>query len=473
MRRTKAGFLWAGLLATSACSTMPNYTRPAVPTPAEFKEAKGWQPAGLNVPGQGRWWEIFADPVLNALESRVEQGNPSLAAAIARYDEARGLLGEAQAARYPQIDAAASGERTRLSAGRPLSHGTSATYNVLNIGPSLSYELDLFGKVRNSVRAATAEADASASDFAAVRLGVQAQLASAYFNMRGLDARAMLLRQTVDAYARSYALIATRHRGGIASGVDVSRAQNQLASARAELSAIAIDRQHYEHAIAVLVGDAPAAVSIAPADKEIAAPQIPAGLPSTLLERRPDIAAAERRVAEANARIGVARAALFPSVTLGLSGGFAATSGALLSAANSFWALGPISAALSIFDGGRRRAGVHVARAQYEETAAKYRETVLTAFKEVEDDLASQRLLASEERDQTEAAAAAGHARDLALTRYRDGATDYLELATAQAAALDAERALVQVRTLQLTTAVDAMRAIGGSVTLAPARPLR
>jgi multidrug efflux system outer membrane protein len=244
--------------------------------------------------------------------------------------------------------------------------------------------------------------------------------------------------------------------------VDVSRAQNQLASARAELSAVAIDRQKDEHAIAVLLGDAPAAVAIPVVDQPVNAPAIPAGLPSTLLERRPDIAAAERRVAEANSRIGVARAALFPSVTLGLSGGFESASGAILSAANTFWTLGPLSAAMAIFDGGRRRAGVRIARAQYEEAAANYRQTVLTAFREVEDDLASQRLLANEERDQREAAAAADRTRDLALIRYRDGAADYLEVATAQTAALDAERALLEVRTLQLKTAVDTVRAAGG-----------
>jgi multidrug efflux system outer membrane protein len=245
--------------------------------------------------------------------------------------------------------------------------------------------------------------------------------------------------------------------------VDVSRAENQLASARAELSAVAIERQRDEHAIAVLVGAAPAAISIPVTDQQISVPAIPAGLPSTLLERRPDIAAAERRVAEANARIGVARAALFPSINLGLSGGFETTSGALLSVANSFWALGPLSAAMAIFDGGRRRAGVRIAEAQYDERVANYRQTVLTAFREVDDDLASQRLLAAQERDQREAAVAADHTRDLAMIRYRDGATDYLEVTTAQTAALDAERALLQVRTQQLTTAVDTVRATGGS----------
>ncbi|WP_114226547.1 efflux transporter outer membrane subunit [Sphingomonas ginsengisoli (ex An et al. 2013)] len=440
----------------------PPYAPPAVPTPAQFKEARGWQAAGMNLAPAGRWWEIFGDPILNGLEGRIEAGNPSLAAAVARYDEARGLLGEANAARFPEVGASASAERTRISAGRPLSPGSSATYNEVTVGPSLTYEIDLFGRVRNSVRAARAGAEASAADVAATRLGLQAQLASTYFEMRGLDARTVLLSQTVDAYRRAYDLTSTRHDGGIDSGVDVSRARTLLATARAELNAVAIERQRDEHVIAVLIGDAPAALTIPVADQALAAPTIPAGLPSTLLERRPDVAAAERRVAEANAKIGVARAALFPSLTLELAGGFQASSGALLSAANSFWALGPLSAAMAIFDGGRRRAGVRVARAQFDEAAANYRETVLTAFREVEDDLASQRLLAAQERDQREAAAAADHTRDLALIRYRDGAADYLEVATAQTTALDAERALVQVRTQQMTTAVDTVRAIGG-----------
>ena len=451
----------AALLA-AACSMAPPYTRPAVATMAAFKEASGWQTAGLDVPAQGRWWEIYHDPVLDGLETQIEQGSPTLAAAAARYAQARGVLREAGASRLPEIDANADVERTRLSAGRPLAPGGAATYNLLTIGPSLTYELDLFGRVRNSIGAAAADTQASAADVAAVRLGLQAQLASAYFDMRGLDARTLLLEQTVDAYSRAYNLTATRHGGGIASGIDVSRARNLLASARAELSAVAIDRQKDEHAVAILVGDAPAALSIPVAAGQSVAPAIPASLPSALLERRPDISAAERRVAAANSRIGVARAALFPSVTLGLSGGFETTSGPLLSAANSFWALGPISAVASLFDGGRRRAGVAIARAQFDEAAADYRETVLTAFREVEDDLASERLLEHEERDQRDAAMSADRTRDLALVRYRDGAADYLEVATAQTAALDAERALLEVRSQQLTTSVDTIRALGG-----------
>ena len=288
-------------------------------------------------------------------------------------------------------------------------------------------------------------------------------MASVYFDMRGLDARIVLLRQTVDAYQRAFTLTDTRHSGGIASGIDVSRSQNLLSSARAELQAVSIDRQRDEHAIAVLVGEAPATFTISVVQAQTAPPVIPGGLPSRLLERRPDIAAAERRLAAANAQIGVARTALFPSVTLGASGGFEAASGALLSAANGFWALGPLSTALSLLDGGRRRGDVQVARGQFDEAAANYRQTVLTAFREVEDDLASQHFLAAQEREQRVAAAAAEHTRELALIRYRDGASDYLEVVTAQTAALDAERSLLDVRSRQLQNATDLVRALGGT----------
>jgi len=460
MPRIKVALLAA--LATAACSTAPDYRRPPVAVPGAYKEAQGWQPAGVGVPPVGKWWQVFADPTLSALEERVETGNFDLAAAAARYEQARGLVRQARADRFPQVGVVADAARERVSAGRPLSQGTAATYSVVSVGPSVTYELDLFGRVRNSVRANEAAAQASASDIAAVRLGLQAQLATAYFDMRGLDARIVLLRQTVDAYGRAFTLTATRHTGGIASGIDVSRSQNQLSSAKAELSAVAIARQQDEHAIAVLVGEAPATFSIAVVDRQGPPPAIPAGVPSTLLERRPDIAAAERRVAAANARIGVARAALFPSTTLGASGGFEAASGALLSASNGFWALGPLSAALSVFDGGRRRAGVRIARGEYDEAVATYRQTVLTAFREVEDDLVAQRLLATQEADQRSAAAAAERTRDLALIRYRDGAADYLEVVTAQTAALDAERALLDVRSRQVEVATDTVRALGG-----------
>ncbi|MGU3314545.1 efflux transporter outer membrane subunit [Sphingomonas sp. M6A6_1c] len=464
MPNTRSLLATVAALAVTACSTAPDYRQPTAATPPAFKEAAGWQTAGTAVPPAGKWWQAFGDATLDGLEEQVAGGNFDLAAATARYEQARGLVRQARSDLYPEIGLGASAGRQRVSAGRPLSPTDSAaTYSVATVGPSLDYEVDLFGRVRNSIRANTAAAQASEADVAGLRLGLQAQLATAYFDMRGLDARIVLLRETVTAFERAFRLTDTRHRGGIASGIDVSRAQSQLSSARAELSSVAIARQRDEHAIAVLTGRPPAEVTIAVVDRQLAPPAIPAGLPSTLVERRPDIAAAERRVAAANARIGVARAALFPSLTLGASGGFQAATGALFSASNTFWALGPVSAALAVFDGGRRRAGVRIARADYDETVATYRQTVLDAFREVEDDLSAQRLLAAQEKDQHVAADAAARTRDLALTRYRDGAADYLDVVTAQTAALDAQRALLDLRSRQLQTATDTIRALGGA----------
>ncbi|WP_375393619.1 efflux transporter outer membrane subunit [uncultured Sphingomonas sp.] len=450
----------AGLVG---CSLAPAYHVPPTPTAPAYKEGGVWAVATTDLPPGGPWWQAFGDPVLSGLESRIEAGNPDLASAVARYDEARAVLGEARAGYYPGVDVGASGERARVSADRPLSPGTAATYTDLRIGPSLAYEIDLFGRVRDTARAAAASAQASDRDVAGIRLGLQATLADDYFQMRELDARTVLLRQTVAAFQRAYDLTTTRHNGGIASGIDVSRADALLSSARAELSAVAADRASFEHAIAALVGETPSSFSLTVVDGQRNPPAIPAGLPSTLLQRRPDIAAAERRVAAANLRIGVARAAQYPSLTLGAAGGFEAGSSAILGASNGFWALGPLSAALSVFDGGARRARVRISRAQYDEAASSYRATVLAAFREVEDDLAHGQSLVQQERDQADATRAAEKTRDLALIRYRDGAADYLEVVTAQTAALDAQRALLAIESARLQVAVDTVRAIGGT----------
>jgi multidrug efflux system outer membrane protein len=456
-----------GLAATAltGCSLAPAYQRPAVPTAASYKEVPGWQAAGTAVMPPGQWWQAFNDATLNALEEQIEAANPSLAAAAARYAEARALAHEARADLFPQIGVDGNYGRSRESVNRPFTSGATQNYNVAIVGASLSYELDLFGGIRNNVRAASAAAQASGSDLAAVRLGLQAALATDYFDMRGLDSRIVLLRQTVAAYGRASDLTNTRHQGGIASGIDVSRADAQLASARSELDAVLADRANLEHAIAILLGQSPSNFSLPVADLRLTPPAVPAGLPSTLLERRPDIAAAERRVYAANAKIGVARAAFFPTITLGAQGGYEATNGHnLLSTASSFWALGPIGAALTLFDGGARAAQVRLTRAQFDEAAANYRAAVLTAFREVEDDLAASRQLAAQERDQQQAVVAAEKTRDLSLIRYRDGASDYLEVVTAQTAALDAERALLQIHTRRLDIAADLVRALGGSL---------
>ncbi len=468
MRSSKA-LAGALLVSVSGCSLAPDYHRPTVTAASRYLEVPtGWTTAApaADAPPSA-WWQSFGDPVLTDLEGRIEAANPSLAAAVARYDEAIGALRESRAQLYPQISVNGSAERVRAPANRPLVasgtvSGGTQTYNFYQVGGSVSWEIDLFGRVRNMVKANRAQADASKADLAGTRLGLQASLATSYFQMRGLDARIELLRQTVAAYQRAYDLTVTRHDGGVGTGLDVSRARTQLATARAEISEIRAQRAAYEHAVAALVG-VPASSFALEADTRLGnAPSFPSGTPSTLLQRRPDIDAAERRVFAANAQIGVARAALYPSLSLGGSGGQETTGPNILSAASNFWALGPASLALSLFDGGARRARVRIARAQFDEAAANYKQTVLTAFREVEDDLALGRDLVQETRDQKDAAQSADKTLDLALIRYRDGASDYLEVVTAQTAALDAERALLELQTRQLTTAVDSVRALGG-----------
>jgi multidrug efflux system outer membrane protein len=461
MRTAKTALLIAAA-SLAGCSLAPPESLPPSPAAPAYKELGPWKPVAATPLEAGKWWTVFADPTLDDLEGRIEGANPDLAAAVARYDQARAALRESRAQALPSVDTGADAERERASAGRPFGPGTAATDNDLRVGASFSYELDLFGRVRNSIKASAADTRASAQDLTAVRLGLQASLADNYVRMRGLDARITLLRQTVDAFQRAYDLTDTRHGGGIASGIDVSRASSILSSARAELSSVAADRAGFEHAVAILVGESPSSFSLPVADGQLAPPAIPVGIPSELLQRRPDIIAAADRVTAANARIGVARAALFPAVTLGGGVGFEGGDTGIFSAPNSFWALGPLSAALSIFDGGARRARVKISRAQYDEAAASYRSTVLTAFREVEDDLARARYLATQEKDQQAATTAAERTRDLALIRYRDGAADYLEVVTAQTAALDAQRSLLDVQTSRLQIAVDTVRAVGG-----------
>jgi multidrug efflux system outer membrane protein len=457
-------------LLLAGCSMAPDYGPPAIAAPAAYKEAPaGWTAATpLDEAPRDIWWAMFRDPVLDELEGRIEGASPTLAAAVARYDAARAAAGEAAADLYPTVTASADVTRERTSARRP-GATTAGRFTDTTAGAALAYEIDLWGRVRNSVRAARAEADASGADLAAVRLSLQASLADAYFRLRGLDAEAALLHATVDAYARALELTEARHDGGAASGLDVNRAQTLLSDARAQISAVANRRAATEHEIAALVGTTPSALSIAPIGGSTSTPPpIPAEAPAALVQRRPDVAAAERRIAAANARVGVARAAFFPDLTLGLAGGFESSHGSLLDAPAGFWALGPLSAALDLFDGGRRKARVRISRAEYDEAAANYREAALTAFREVEDGLAASRLLAAQATDQNAAAAAAERTSDLALIRYREGAADYLEVVTAQTSALDAERAAIAVRTQRMQTAVALVRALGGGYPGAP-----
>ncbi|HZU64945.1 MAG TPA: efflux transporter outer membrane subunit [Novosphingobium sp.] len=455
-------------LLTSAllggCVGAPAYHPVKVATPAQFSETPdGWaaaQPA--DGAARGPWWQVFADPQLDRLEQQAEKASPTLEAALARYDEARATARVADAARLPEVDAVGSAARDKVSQNRPLTTGREATYNDYRAGGLLTYELDLWGRVRAAARAGHAEADASGHDLAAARLSLQAAVADAYVRLRGLDAQASLLRRNDEAYSRAYQLTATRHQGGIASIIDVNRASMVLANARAQLAAVEDQRAATEHEIAALVGAVASNFHLAAVPDALRVPLAPATTPSVMLQRRPDVAAAERRMAAANARVGAARAALFPTITLGLTGGYETTGPSMFSAPNAFWGLGPASVSLPVFDGGKRRAQLRSARAQYDEVAATYRSTVLTAFREVEDQLAASRLLAHEATQQSLAADAAQHTSDLSFTRYREGATDYFEVVTAQTDALNAQRTLLAVQTQRLQAAIALVKALGG-----------
>jgi multidrug efflux system outer membrane protein len=453
------------LALLTGCSMAPAYQPPNIGVPQNFSEAEGWTAAQpMDGLPRGNWWEVFNDPILNDLEARSAAASPTLAAALARYDQARAAARAETADLFPEIAAGADASRQRLSGNRVGGNGNASTYDDFTVGGSLDYELDLWGRIRNSVRAARADAQASGEDLASARLSLQAAVADAYARLRGLDAEAELLRATVDAYDKAHALTVRRHDGGIASGIDVNRARTVLDNARAQISAVANERAATEHEIAALVGAVASDFRIERQTQSLAAPLMPTGAPSQLLQRRPDIAAAERRMFAANARIGVAKAAFFPTVTLGLAGGYETTHGDLFKTPNSFWGLGPASAILSLFDGGRRKAQLRISRAEYEELAAGYRDTVLTAFRQVEDAIAANRYLADQAVSQESAANAAERTSELALTRYRDGASDYLEVVTAQTDALSAQRALLLVQTQRMRAAISLVKSLGGPV---------
>lgn len=455
----------AGLaILLSGCSMAPAYRPPVVPPPAAFKEAGPWQPAAPALPSDGTWWTRFGDPTLDALEAKVASANPTLQGAVARYDKAQAYLGEIRSDLLPNVGARANLTANRQSDDRPLRGASQPDeYGSHTIGGSIDWTLDLWGGLRNRIAAGRAEVAASGDDLAAIRLALAAQLATQYVRLRGLDAEARLLAATVDAYTQADDLTRRRFAGGIASGIDVARSGALLADARAEQADIAAARALVEHAIASLVGEPASGFTLAPDAAQPALPQIPAGIPSTLLQRRPDVAAAERRMFAANAAIGVARAAFFPSLSLGASGGVQGEALAgLVAAPNIFWSLGP-SAVLSIFDGGRRRAKLAAARADWAATSAAYREKVLIAFQEVEDGLAQQHHFADEAGAAREAVRFAGAAEQLALNRYEKGIVTYLDVSTAQATALDSRRKLLRLKTRQLEAAIQLVRATGGA----------
>jgi NodT family efflux transporter outer membrane factor (OMF) lipoprotein len=454
----------AAAVLLNACSFAPPYHAPAAAIPTHFKEAGDWQQArpADQLPRDG-WWKVFHDPILNQLEPQVAKANPNVAAALARHDEADALTAQARSALLPTIGAGAQVTRERQSALRPLrGSGQPDVYNSNTLDVGIGYDLDLWGKVRNEVKSGEASAEASEADIASLQLSLQAKLATTWFNLLGLDQQSKLLDDTIGTYKRALQLTESRHRGGIASSLDVSRAQDQLAAAQASYDDVSARRALYEHAIATLIGVPASQFNVAPDTIRPHLPNLPAGLPSALLQRRPDIAAAERRVAAANAEIGVAKAAFYPDLSLGLDGGFQSTTfSPWIAAPNEMWSLGP-TLMMTIFDGGRREAIVRGARAKLAENGADYKAVVLDAFQQVEDNLALLHHLGDEAQREDEALTAAQRTLTLSMSRYRDGVVSYLDVVTAQTTELSTQITSLELDTRRLDATVGLIQAIGG-----------
>lgn len=453
------------LLLLVGCSVGPRYARPSAPESPQFKELPpSWKTAQPNDHlAKGKWWEVFQDPQLNQLEEQINISNQTLKAAQAQFEQARALVRVNRAGYYPTITAGVGASRNRVSTARPNGQFTSTNpFTDLTLPVDLSYEVDVWGRVRHTVQAARANAQATAADLETVSLSVHAELAADYFQLRTFDADAQLLDSTVASYTRALELTQSRYGGGVASQVDVAQAQTQLETTRALAIDVRVARAQFEHAIAVLVGQAPAKFSLAFMPLGAVPPAVPTGLPSELLERRPDIAAQERRMAVANEEIGIATAAFYPTISLSATGGFEGNS-------ISNWFVGPggfvsagASAVETIFDAGRRRAVSDQAKSAYDESVANYRQTVLTAFQEVEDNLAAIRLLEDESRTQQGAVDAAERSLALSNNRYKGGVANYLEVTTAQTFALADERTAVQIAGRRMTASVQLIKALGG-----------
>jgi NodT family efflux transporter outer membrane factor (OMF) lipoprotein len=443
-------------LGLSACSPGPDYVRPTVATSAAFKEAGQWQMATTAEPkADERWWQVFGDPVLDSLEEQVTVENQNLKVAEAQYRTARAALESARSSLFPSVSAAAG--RTRGTAS-----GAASVETTYSLSAALNWEIDIWGRIRRSVESADAKAAASAADLAAARLSTQALLAQTYLQLRASETQLALFRYTVTAYGRFLDLTRNRQTAGVASPLDVAQAETQLGNAEVQAIDAENQRAQFEHATAILVGKAPAEFSIPPGASLPAVPATPRLVPSTLLENRPDIAAAERRAAAANAQIGVAQAAYFPVLDLTGSVGYrnSAIAG-LISAPNRIWSLGP-ALALTLFDGGARSAAVDQATSGYDQAVATYRQTVLTAFQEVEDNLSAARLLEQEGTSQAKALAAARRSREIAENQYKAGINSALNVVTAQTAELSAEANSINILGRRLQAAVQLLKNAGG-----------
>ena len=458
-------------LLLQGCVVGPRYNRPTVQTPGTFKEVTpddlkkmdGWKVAQPQDSAlHGKWWEILGDPQLNAFEEQVNISNQNVAAAFANFMAARALVREARAQYFPTLTAGASIIRQHQpSASTVTTSGT--TYTDYSLPFDASWTPDLWGRVRNTVRANVANAQASAADLENTRLTAQAELAVDYFQLRGQDALKQLLDSTVVAYEESLKLTKALYETGIDSDEAVAQAETQLEATRALDTNIGILRSQYEHAIALLTGQPASSFSIAVEPLKTPPPAIPFGVPSQLLERRPDIAASERLMAQANAQIGVAKAAYYPTVTLSASAGFQTANGASnwFKWSSRFWSVGP-TIAETIYDGGLRRATVEQYRAQYDQTVANYRNTVLTAFQQVENNLSALRILSQEIQEQDTAIQSAQRSLNLATDRYRLGIDPYLNVITAQTTLFGNQQTAVNLRTEQIVDSVQLIEALGG-----------
>ncbi|WGS49905.1 efflux transporter outer membrane subunit [Paraburkholderia sp. D15] len=456
----------ASLLA--ACAVGPDYQRPAAQIPASYKEAApGWkvaQPSDRQ--DRGDWWTIYQDPQLNALEDKLNVANQTIAQYAAAYRQARALVGEARAAYFPTIGASAGATRSgngALSSGNATTATSrSGINNSFNVQLDASWEPDLWGSVTRQVNSQKAGQQGAAADLANARLSAQATLAQTYFSLRALDSAQKLLDDTVDAYKRSLQLTQNQYAAGVAARSDVIQAQTQLQSAQAAAIDNGVQRAQDEHAIAVLVGEPASTFAIAPAPLTATPPAVPAQMPSALLERRPDIASAERKAAAANEQIGVAIAAFFPTLTLSATGGFEnSVFSQLLTMPSRFWTVGPQLAA-TLFDAGLRRAKTEAARAAYDQDVATYRQTVLAAFQDVEDNLASQRILEQEIVVQQQAVDSARQALAIVTNEYKAGTVGYVNVLTAQTTAFTAEQKLESLAGQRMVSSVGLVKALGG-----------
>ncbi|HQR97558.1 MULTISPECIES: efflux transporter outer membrane subunit [unclassified Polaromonas] len=458
------------VILLGGCAVGPTYQRPLTPEVSSYKEAEGWVPAApADALERGPWWSLFGDPVLDRLAARVEVSNQNVAAAVAAYAQARALVREQRASLFPAVTLGGGATRSGSGGSGGSSSSTSTTGSSggrtgnnyqLSIGGS--WEPDVWGRLGRAVDGATAGAQASAADLASAKLSAQGELAINYFSLRQLDAQKGLLEDTLTGYQRALEIAQNRYNAGIVGKTDVLQAQTQLANAQADDAGLVRQRAQLEHAIAVLIGEAPGNFSLARAAWKPSVPEVPVGVPSTLLQRRPDIAAAERRVAAANEQIGIAKSAYYPNLSLSASYGFGASRVAdLFSASSTVWSLG-LSAAQVLFNAGATGARVEGSEAAHAQTVARYRQTVLAAFQDVEDQLAATRVLLTQQELRRQASASADQVEQQVLNRYRSGQVGYTEVIAAQATALSARRALVQAMADRQTTAVALIQSLGG-----------